>query len=258
MQCRAHRLRRQRECHPYFARRVTFLSCADGSIILLDGAKRILPSFAESLSRKAARRLGRLGVRILTEALVEKVDHHGVIVAGRRIESATVLWTAGVAPAPILKLLNAKSDRAGRVCVMPFLSVPDHRGGIRRRRRCGTHPGQPRLARCRSGSNPGRPLCRAVHRRTNQGSHADPALPVLRQRQHGCRRQEFCRSRNTPNSAERGYHLVHLDVHPSDVPATAAKSPARRDPVALVLYQWSAQLATDSRGPIGSRVDVGH
>jgi hypothetical protein len=29
MQCRAHRLRRQRECHLYFARRVTFLSCAD-------------------------------------------------------------------------------------------------------------------------------------------------------------------------------------------------------------------------------------
>jgi NADH dehydrogenase len=96
------------------------------SITLLDGAKRILPSFAESLSRKAARRLERLGVRILTEALVEKVDQHGVIVAGRRIESATVLWTAGVAPAPILKLLNAKSDRAGRVCVTPFLSVPDH------------------------------------------------------------------------------------------------------------------------------------
>jgi NADH dehydrogenase len=99
---------------------------AKSSIILLDGAKRILPSFAESLSRKAARRLERLGVRILTEALVEKVDQHGVLVAGRRIESATVLWTAGVAPAPILKLLNAKSDRAGRVCVTPFLSVPDH------------------------------------------------------------------------------------------------------------------------------------
>jgi hypothetical protein len=55
--------------------------------------------------------------------------------------------------------------------------------------------------------------------------------------------------------AERGYHLVYLGVHPSDVPATATKSPARRDPVALVLYQRSTQLATDSRGPIGSRVD---
>ena len=96
------------------------------SVILLDGAKRILPSFAESLSRKAARRLERLGVTILTDAKVDKVDEQGVVVAGKRIDSETVLWTAGVAPSPILKLLETATDRAGRVCVTPFLSVPDH------------------------------------------------------------------------------------------------------------------------------------
>jgi len=99
---------------------------AKTSILLLDGAKRILPSFAESLSRKAAKRLERLGVKILTEALVDQIDEEGVIVAGKRIESATVLWTAGVAPSPILKLLDAETDRAGRVCVTPFLTLPDH------------------------------------------------------------------------------------------------------------------------------------
>jgi NADH dehydrogenase len=36
------------------------------------------------------------------------------------------LWTAGVAPSPILKLLNAKADRAGRVVVGPFMNVPEH------------------------------------------------------------------------------------------------------------------------------------
>jgi NADH dehydrogenase len=96
------------------------------SVILLDGAKRILPSFAESLSRKAARRLERLGVTVLTDAKVDKVDEQGVVVAGERIASATVLWTAGVAPSPILKLLETATDRAGRVCVTPVLSVPDH------------------------------------------------------------------------------------------------------------------------------------
>jgi NADH dehydrogenase len=98
---------------------------AKSSILLLDSAKRILPSFAESLSRHAAKRLERLGVKIMTRALVEKVDEHGVVVGGKRIESATVLWTAGVAPSPLLKLLHAKTDRTGRVCVGPFLSVPD-------------------------------------------------------------------------------------------------------------------------------------
>jgi NADH:quinone reductase (non-electrogenic) len=96
------------------------------TITLLDGARRILPSFAESLSREGARRLERLGVGILTDAKVDKVDERGVTVAGKQIDGATVLWTAGVAPSPILKLLGTATDRAGRVCVTPFLSVPDH------------------------------------------------------------------------------------------------------------------------------------
>ena len=39
---------------------------AKASIILLDGAKRVLPTFAESLSRKVARRLEKLGVKVVT------------------------------------------------------------------------------------------------------------------------------------------------------------------------------------------------
>ena len=51
-----------------------------------------------------------------------------MIVGGNRIESATVLWTAGVAPSPILAKLGVKTDQAGRVCVGPFLDVPDKPG----------------------------------------------------------------------------------------------------------------------------------
>src|SRR5207248_7940049 len=57
---------------------------------------RILPTFAESLSRKATKRLTKLGVEVSTGVKVEKVDGQGVIAAGNRIPSATVLWTAGV------------------------------------------------------------------------------------------------------------------------------------------------------------------
>jgi NADH:quinone reductase (non-electrogenic) len=100
---------------------------AQSSIILIEGGKRILPSFAERLAEKAARRLERLGVKIMTGVKVEKVDAIGVVADGRRIPSATVLWTAGVAPSSILKLLGAKTDRVGRVEVGPFLDVPDVR-----------------------------------------------------------------------------------------------------------------------------------
>jgi len=97
---------------------------AKSSIILIEGGKRILPTFAESLAKKAARRLEKLGVKVVTGVKVEKVDENGVIADGKRTPSATVLWTAGVAVSPIVKLLGAKTDRAGRVLVGPSMNVP--------------------------------------------------------------------------------------------------------------------------------------
>jgi NADH dehydrogenase len=96
---------------------------AKASIILLDAGKRVLPTFSESLSRKVARRLERLGVKVVTDVKVETVDEKGVIAGGSRIPSATVLWTAGVAASPIPKMLGGKTDRAGRALVDPFLKI---------------------------------------------------------------------------------------------------------------------------------------
>jgi NADH:ubiquinone reductase (H+-translocating) len=101
---------------------------ATASIILLDGAKRVLPTFAESLSWRVSKRLEKLGVKIATDIKVEKVDEQGVIAGGSRIPSATVLWTAGVAASPIPKMLGTKTDRAGRALVDPFLKVVDAPG----------------------------------------------------------------------------------------------------------------------------------
>jgi NADH dehydrogenase len=101
---------------------------AKSSIILIEGGKRILSTFAEGLAKKAARRLEKLNVKIITGAKVEKVDENGVVADGKRIPCATVLWTAGVAPSPVVKLLGTKTDRAGRVLVGPFMNVQDVSG----------------------------------------------------------------------------------------------------------------------------------
>jgi NADH:ubiquinone reductase (H+-translocating) len=101
---------------------------ATTSIFLLDGAKRVLPSFAESSSLKAGQRLAKLGVNVITGAMVEHIDDQGVTVGGKRIDSGTVLWTAGVSPSPLVKMLGVVTDRAGRACVGPFLQVADARG----------------------------------------------------------------------------------------------------------------------------------
>ena len=96
---------------------------AKSEIIVVEGGRRILPTFAEGLAAKAARRLEKLGVKVMTGVRVGKVGEVGVVADGKRIPSATVLWTAGVAPSPLLKLLGAETDRAGRVSVGPFMDV---------------------------------------------------------------------------------------------------------------------------------------
>src|SRR5712672_219403 len=98
---------------------------AKSRILLLDGGTRILPTFAESLSRKAAKRLTKLGVEVSTGVKVEKVDDQGVIAAGVRIPSATVLWTAGVSASPVVKMLETKTDRGGRAFVGAFMDIPE-------------------------------------------------------------------------------------------------------------------------------------
>jgi NADH dehydrogenase len=98
---------------------------AQSSVYLIEGGKRVLPSFHDSLSLKAAAHLRKLGVKVLTETIVEKVDEGGVVVGGERIECATTLWTAGVEPSSIIKTLAMPADRAGRIRVDSRLNIPD-------------------------------------------------------------------------------------------------------------------------------------
>ncbi len=89
-------------------------------------AQRVLPSFSESLSDAARKRLEKLGVEVRLGHSVDQIDADGVVVAGERIASNTVIWTAGVAPSPAAKWLNVETDRAGRVRILKDVTVPGH------------------------------------------------------------------------------------------------------------------------------------
>jgi NADH dehydrogenase len=95
-------------------------------ILLVDMAPRILSTFTKDLSEAANKRLQDLGVEIRLGHSVDQIDAGGIVVAGERILSKTVIWTAGVAPSPAGKWLNVETDRAGRVRVQPDLRVPGH------------------------------------------------------------------------------------------------------------------------------------
>jgi NADH dehydrogenase FAD-containing subunit len=99
---------------------------ASARIVLLDGAPKVLGTFAPALSEAAKKRLEKLGVEVHLGHNVEKIDEEGVIVGGERIASKAVIWTAGVAPSPAGKWLGVETDRAGRVRVQKDLRVPAH------------------------------------------------------------------------------------------------------------------------------------
>src|SRR6266404_1590832 len=80
---------------------------AKSRILLLDGGARVLPTFAESLSRKAAKRLTKLGVEVSTGVKVEKVDEQGV------------------SASPVIKMLGTTTDRAGPAFVGAFMDIPE-------------------------------------------------------------------------------------------------------------------------------------
>jgi NADH dehydrogenase FAD-containing subunit len=95
-------------------------------VVIVDRDRRILPTFSEDLSRAAHERLVRIGVDIRLGGAVENVDASGVVVAGERISSRTVIWTAGVEASPAARWLGAEADRAGRVRIQPDLTIPSH------------------------------------------------------------------------------------------------------------------------------------
>jgi NADH:ubiquinone reductase (H+-translocating) len=99
---------------------------ASARIVLVDMAPRVLGPFSESLSEAAKQRLEKLGVEVRLGHSVDQIDADGIVVAGERIAGKTVIWTAGVAPSPAGKWLNAETDRAGRVRIQKDLTVPGH------------------------------------------------------------------------------------------------------------------------------------
>ena len=95
-------------------------------VLLIEGAPRLLGAFDPALSEKAKKQLETMGVEVMLGRQVTSIDADGVGLGHDRIPTKTVIWAAGVAASPIARSLGAKLDRAGRVEVLPDLSVPGH------------------------------------------------------------------------------------------------------------------------------------
>ena len=94
--------------------------------VLVDAGPRVLGELEPALSRRAERVLRRRGVDVRLSTTLQSVDARGVVLAdGTRLPARTVVWTAGVAPSPLVATLGVPLDR-GRALVDAGLRLAGH------------------------------------------------------------------------------------------------------------------------------------
>ena len=92
-------------------------------VVVVHPGNFILPELGEELGRYAERKLRERKVEVIKGARVANYD--GVVVTlsdGTSIPAATLIWTAGVKPSPVIAQLPCEKER-GRLLVSEYLAV---------------------------------------------------------------------------------------------------------------------------------------
>jgi NADH:quinone reductase (non-electrogenic) len=92
--------------------------------VLVDAAPKILPEIPLRLGEYAADLLAERGVDIRVSTTLESAEAHAVTLSdGSRIETNTLVWTAGVSPRPAVQQFGFPLDERGRIKVDSFLRL---------------------------------------------------------------------------------------------------------------------------------------
>jgi NADH dehydrogenase len=96
-------------------------------VLLLEARGEILPGFPADLCRAARETLGRKGVSVRLDTQV--ADYNGQelrLKGGEKLPAATLIWTGGVAAAPLARRLKVPLGRQDRILTEPTLQLPGH------------------------------------------------------------------------------------------------------------------------------------
>ncbi|MFQ5914270.1 MAG: NAD(P)/FAD-dependent oxidoreductase [Nitrospinota bacterium] len=119
------------ELHDFLRRAKRFypnIRMEEVRLVLVTAASRILPLMAEDLAAYAHGALLRRGVEVRLETAVSRASSVGVdLQDGSHIPTRALVWTAGIAPNPLLASLPCRKER-GRIVVNHFLEVPEYPG----------------------------------------------------------------------------------------------------------------------------------
>lgn len=95
-------------------------------VVLIEAGPRVLAGFADDLSAYALHSLEKIGVEVVLGQPVTECTADGVVYGDNKLDARTIIWAAGVRASPAAEWLDAPADRAGRLQVLPDLTVPDH------------------------------------------------------------------------------------------------------------------------------------
>jgi NADH dehydrogenase len=99
--------------------------------VLVEARERIMGEVSRGLSRFARRELEGRGIEVYTETTLSEVTEDGALLSdGQRVAARTVVWTAGVKPAPAVAALSLPLGTDGRVLVDARMRVQGHHGRI--------------------------------------------------------------------------------------------------------------------------------
>jgi NADH dehydrogenase len=92
--------------------------------VLVEAAARILPEIGEGLGEYALERLRRRGIEVFLSTTLQSAEGGVVeLSSGDRFAADTLVWTAGVRPAPAVATMGLPVDERGRIDVDEFLRV---------------------------------------------------------------------------------------------------------------------------------------
>jgi NADH:ubiquinone reductase (H+-translocating) len=97
------------------------------SVLLVHSRDRILPELSESLARYAQEKMEQRGVRFRVNSRLTDAQPGMVVLSDGEISAATLVWTAGTAPNPLLKSLPVERDSRGAIVVDDTFAVWGHR-----------------------------------------------------------------------------------------------------------------------------------
>jgi len=96
-------------------------------LLVVEATNKILPILNDNMIDKASRYLNKVGVEIITQAAITKVEKDKIHLGdGREIETNTLVWTCGVQGVEFSAKLGLTMGKKGRVAVNEFMQSLDY------------------------------------------------------------------------------------------------------------------------------------